>query len=406
MTIVEFYDKDHLENIVSTLLFRPDKVIFVGRSTELMDTSVNNYRAALGNGFTIGTQKTGDLKTDFCCRVIPQDDFMAMVAALDEIVREEGECCFDLTGGEDMYLAAVGALFERYKDSVQLHRFNIENGDLTDIDAHKKTSVLGGIKLTVPQLITVYNGSVTSSSPLPKQFDEALWKDIRSMWKVCQKDNMKWNNHIHCMAQLYKRNKSGSPRVLSLGETDYKKAVTNPKDMRNFIHQLFQKGFLTSAVFDKVSHTVRIVFKNELTKTLLTNPGGLLELYVALAASAPKNGESVFSDIRTGVTINWNAGDKSVITNNEIDVILMKGITPVFISCKNGETPVDELYKFATVTRLFGGHHAKMVLVAASCSRNTSAALFQRAEEMGITVIDHQQTANPDQLGKKLRELL
>ena len=125
MTIVEFYDKDHLENIVSTLLFRPDKVIFVGRSTELMNTSVNNYRTALGSGFTIGTQKTGDLKTDFCCRVIPQDDFMAMVAALDEIVREEGECCFDLTGGEDMYLAAVGALFERCKDSVQIHRFNI-----------------------------------------------------------------------------------------------------------------------------------------------------------------------------------------------------------------------------------------------------------------------------------------
>ena len=30
MTIVEFYDKNSIENIVSTLLCSPDKVIFVG----------------------------------------------------------------------------------------------------------------------------------------------------------------------------------------------------------------------------------------------------------------------------------------------------------------------------------------------------------------------------------------
>ena len=42
-------------------------------------------------------------------------------------------------------------------------------------------------------------------------------------------------------------------------------------------------------------------------------------------------------------------------TKNEIDVMLMRGVVPVFVSCKNGAVKMDELYKLDTVAQRFGG---------------------------------------------------
>ena len=42
-------------------------------------------------------------------------------------------------------------------------------------------------------------------------------------------------------------------------------------------------------------------------------------------------------DYAVGVIVDWDGVDDSgAETSNEIDIMLVKGFTPVFISCKNG----------------------------------------------------------------------
>ena len=51
-------------------------------------------------------------------------------------------------------------------------------------------------------------------------------------------------------------------------------------------------------------------------------------------------------------------------TANEIDFMLMKGLTPIFIPWKIGQVYDDELYKLESVANRFGGLYAKNVLIA------------------------------------------
>ena len=85
-------------------------------------------------------------------------------------------------------------------------------------------------------------------------------------------------------------------------------------------------------------------------------------------------------------------------TENEIDVLLVRGMIPVFISCKNGSTDENELYKLSAVAEHFGAKFARKALIATDLQKNyTSLARFtDRAREMGITVIDgvHKMTAS------------
>ena len=57
-----------------------------------------------------------------------------------------------------------------------------------------------------------------------------------------------------------------------------------------------------------------------------------------------KNNEYIYYDVANGVYVDWDGrinskagpGGYYVDTENEIDIVLMRGIVPIFISCKNG----------------------------------------------------------------------
>ena len=69
---------------------------------------------------------------------------------------------------------------------------------------------------------------------------------------------------------------------------------------------------------------------------------------------------------------------------NEIDVLLLEGYVPVFISCKNGKINQMPLYELDAVASRFGGKYVKKQL---AITQPTSRAHLNRAKEMGIEVI-------------------
>ena len=119
MTLMEFFEKDAIENICSSLTKTPDRVILIGDKLKLMQRQAENYKAILS---------ARGLDVEFICRAVNKNKMQTIIDALSMFVEQYVDCVFDLTDGEDLYLVASGIVSERYRDkNIQMHRFNIRN---------------------------------------------------------------------------------------------------------------------------------------------------------------------------------------------------------------------------------------------------------------------------------------
>lgn len=134
--------------------------------------------------------------------------------------------------------------------------------------------------------------------------------------------------------------------------------------------------------------------------------GNMLEPKTLLEDRAvTENGIPFFQDCHMSVGIYWNGilYDPSLHmqeTRNEIDVVLMHGCTPLFISCKK--------VRLATMSCISSIHshtasaspHAEKVLIATELDRKSPAAnssFAQRAWDMDIFLVTDAAERSPSQ---------
>ncbi len=316
------------------------------------------------------------------------------------IVEENLNCVFDLTGGEDLYLVATGIVFEKFKDrNVQMHRINIRNGAIIDVD-QDGTTILAEKepKLTIEENIKIYGGNVISNEK--REDTTPNWdmsadfeNDINAMWKICRQDVRLWNTQINVFEIAEKMN--GQREKLRLCVPLDRLTETIERDGSNYVLiQRITQGLKKAGLLRSVSadNNVFVVeFKNEQVKRCLTIAGRVLELKVYLAAlkAEEKDGTPTYHDVKNGVNIDWDGEQNAFGTENEIDLMTMHGLVPVFVSCKNGFFDNNELYKLNTVATRFGGKYAKKVLIATGLDdTDFSNYIRQRANDMGIRLVE------------------
>ena len=133
-------------------------------------------------------------------------------------------------------------------------------------------------------------------------------------------------------------------------------------------------------------------YKNETIKKLLNDFGVWLELFIYKNALDSNK----FDNVDMSVIFDWNqVENEREDVLNEIDVVVTKGVTPVFISCKSGNVSTSALNEIKTLAERFGGNYAKSVLVTAEQLSLLSPKTYRRALEMGISVIE------PDDLSRE-----
>ena len=117
----------------------------------------------------------------------------------------------------------------------------------------------------------------------------------------------------------------------------------------------------------------------------LQNDGIWLELACFFAAREA----GIFCDVRTSVVVEWTVSEEKGTppTRNEIDVMCVAGTMPVFISCKMASPSPLALSEIEVLCRRFGGEAARAVVVTAAEPRRDSPAIYQRAKDLGITLI-------------------
>ena len=415
MTVVEFFDGVSINNMVSCLAIKPEKIIFIGQK-KMMKKQEEAYRRFVNRH---------GIKVDFEFRPANLTNLTKLVDLLTEIVESENECTFDLTGGQDTVLVAMGIVYERYRTTkrVQMHRFNINTGIASDFDNDGILPPAEMPELTVEDNITLYGGSIVPYDGNKGTFiwdiDETFEQDVRNMWNICKKNTALWNAEIIATASVSKRVNPEQPELYAKVnkqrlETVLTTSNVKEKDFRRFLDFLHRYELIHN--LKNSDGGIEFSFKNSQVKRCLTKAGNVLELMMLFSArnATDKQGNKRYNDTVVGAFIDWDASlhdfdDKEKDTENEVDLVLMRGIVPVFVSCKNGNVDENELYKLNTVASRFGGPYAKKVLVitsAANQNKNSYDFLHQRADDMKIQILENADTLSDDELERKISNIL
>lgn len=430
MTIIEFYDRTPIENVISALINVPDKIIFIGNN-EAKHKLNRIYRPLL-------EQHVPDAQIVY--KYIGNNDIKSIVDVLSEIITTEEQCVFDLTGGDDVVLVAMGIVCQRHADKdIKMQRVNIRQGKVTTYDKDgnvlpdepcgQETRIYAP-KISVQECIKLHGGVIreeTYDHEGTYEWDlteDGFVDDIHAMWTVCRQNPGKWNVQLKVFEQFDSVNTASSPLDVSVAipalQAQMETVDRKYLPVQGLLGQLAAKKLIYNYTFD--NQIISFTYKSEQVKRCLSKGGTVLELKVFSLAKSLQNEDGgaedpYYTDALSGVFIDWdgvlhNDNDLTKDTENEIDVILMKGITPIFISCKNGWVEEEELYKLETVANRYGGIYAKKVLIATDINkkdekRNRSIRNFrQRARDMDVTLKENVKEWTDETFRKELKSLI
>ena len=453
MTIIELIDSAPIHNIMGALAFNAEKIIYVG--SENKDIFANKRKPKIEKFY----RKKGLENVSFEYVQIFKTDFEDIRTKLNKIISENNSCYFDISGGEDIVLSALGFVFAENPD-IHLYKVNPATKRIylfesqTDADGKHKivnSKILTEIRNTVEENILAHGGTVVYDTEKPGcthiwQMSVEFCQDLRQMWEICclgpngnknnnnnnnkQSHPRMWNSIISTIENLQEINSSPNENELQVN-IEYAKNYLKKRGgyvmTDGYLHAL-KKAMLISFGENNSDEVLHIVFKNEQVKLCLTKAGTLLELKTYIACENLLKGQ--FTDCMTGVSIDWdgvvhteaanakeydkmNSDVRNAIiedTKNEVDVILMKGLIPYFISCKNGKFTAEELYKLYTVKEKFGTEYGKMFIVTTDFDKSDSEYnleyLDQRAADMGIEIIKNVHLMSDAQFEKELSKRL
>ncbi len=356
MTLIEFFDEEIMDNAAGTLLLKSETTVFL-------------FPGDINFAFVRALEKIVE-KRGYNTKMVTESIDISNVAKakekIEECIKKYPDCHFDISGGNDVVLVAMGEVAREY--SLPMHSVNPKEKTVTPINNSFDYHV-HDVSLTVEELIFLYGGKVGKDASVPETYE---WKRdgkseeiIEKAWNVCKSDVGAWNSAVGA----FKNYNADKKNLLALVWTKLKK----------------------EGLVQREGNSVR--YKSPLVKYLLSKQGTALEMFTYIAAK----GTNFFDDGQSGVVIDWK-GKREV--ENEIDVLLTKGLTGYFISCKNGMVDSDELYKLSIVAERFGGKYAKKLLVLSRFEPD--ASFMQRAEELNIKVIKNVRHLSKGDFGKRL----
>ncbi len=408
MVLVEFFDREPMDNMIGCLSLRPHKVFFIGQSKPIKK-QLDLYSEIL--------MRRG-IQTELCVRSVKRNNLLEIVDAISEIVQNHDECCFDLTGGDDMLLVAVGMVYEKYKNTrkIALYRYNVTKNTVAFCDTGEQFNLQHiNPTVTVEESIALHGGAVDSHYVNGKRTESwdltgEFLQDVETMWEISKMNPSSWNTNTNILSacEMLKIKPALSLKV-RLEVQD----INNRIPFKNFLMLLQNKGLIYDLYLN--SDTAEFRYKNSQVRRCLSKAGNILELKTLISANSIKeeDGTAFYSDSCIQVSIDWdgkleNDYPAQKDTENEIDVVLMKELVPVFISCKNGSVNDDELYKLNTVASRFGGSYVKKVLIATHLGKKGDSAKHfrQRAHDMNIILIDDVHKMSNEEFKRRLKNIV
>ncbi len=370
MTLIELYDRSPIENIIGILSMMPDKVYFVGAHHPMLDHVDRITQVLSARGLTIDVE----------IHTVDPFDLSSVRKTLTEIVEDEPHCVIDTLGGDERLLMIASELIMKY--NLQAQHIHIPTGTVTDTDGDGTLVPTTAPILSVEEIITLHGGTVTACTTAPACHEE----DADKLWALTCHHPREWNNNLKFLATIEKHHHRGqtvslAPNMVSRFDRARYAAIRDKLSDRGIIR------------IESTPKEIRYTYVQPYMRSMLEKAGNILEHKAFFEAKrAVHRNQPLFNDVCMGVEIEWDheLPPTNKKTNNEIDLLLMHGVQPLFVSCKNGDVDENELYKLATVADRFGGEYAKKMLIVTELepdSLQARNAIIQRAADMGIYLV-------------------
>jgi len=366
--IIELYDHDSILNLYSMLFLKPRRIHVLWPQSVSGSERRPLFRFAKRHGMCPD-----------CLRFYPvnEKDPASIKKALTKIAALDPGAGLDLTGGDGM-LMPIAALSAK---ELGLYAYTIDarKCQLYPMDGSEPMA-LPELSFMLPDIIMSNGGSMEEDRGdmfHPGMLKEPLRSMLQGVFYASIRHTKDWNEAVHFFQQV----KDQTGRIRSRSSFDVTHS-THARAARDLMEDLEKCGAIRELKFE--GDMVSFYFDPE-AKDLLRDFGIWLELNMALTFMD----DPYFDDAALRVQLDWdgiNATGSN--TENEVDMMLLRGLDPIFISCKQGAPSSLDLAEIQMLTRRFGGRAGKAVLVTASDLRQRRTAIAQRAEDIGVYYID------------------
>lgn len=369
-TLIELYDERPVENVISTEMFRPERTVFICTPEVAQN---KNLQKKLAQYF-----KSRNIRCNLefvPASVVSADDVAEKIKAVAE---KYPDCAVDIAGGTDAALFAAGMVCGQNKLPVftysrkQNKFYSISNAEF----AHELPCE---IRLKIEDCFLMAGGSIRTGrvdNRVLGKYD-SLFKPFFDCFMRYKKD---WTKVITYIQRISQTHADDADPLCAEGA----KCVKGEHGSRVYapektLSELERIGMIRnlSVTDEKVS----FVFKDERCRVWLRDVGSVLELYTRKVCMDT----GLYDDVRTSVIVDWQGDNRPDNVTNEIDVMAVRGVRPVFISCKACAVKTEALNELAILRDRFGSGIAKAAIVTTEQGRKI---MRHRAQELDIAVID------------------
>ena len=367
-TLIELHDERPIDNVLATEMFRPEETIFIC-SPEVAADRV--YRAALEKYFRV---RNCPVKLTF----VPVSllDAVQVAERLQQVLDTHEDCAIDISGGTDATLFAAGSVagstpvftYSRGQNSF----FEIRHAPF----AHDCPCT---IRLDVESCFLMAGGTL-----LPGRGDNeklrTMLNRIDRLFAVYSEYRRIWNRQVSYFQRI---SDAGDEDLRADGPRTAKADNTHVTADRGLLRALEKAGLISG--LEVTDERVSFRFQDETVRFWLRDMGSALELQVFRACLAA----DCFDDVVLSAVVNWNGAEKAGTgVTNEIDVVAVRGVQPVFISCKTCEIRTEALNELAILRDRFGGKGSRAVIVTSAAAGKSRQQMRRRAAELGIEVVE------------------
>lgn len=384
--LLEFFDTEQIENVYASLNFKFDKVYYFGQRKKMTNNCKEGIRYIL--------EKVCEV-SNITFVEVSEHDYNKIIENIERVIIKEkadGNMCYlDITGGQDLVLAAMGAIAERH--SLPMFQFDIVEHSLLEINMptrYMRESVAERhIKLDLDQYIRMCGGAINYGDQKENRNhlnNSDFRSDVRKMYDIAIENPKKWNAMSGiirglkgCFVDDFRIEASRS-RVSDL--ITKSPAIGDVNSFIEYMDELKGKGLVTNYINN--GNSITICFKSLKVVECILDAGCMLELEVYYECKESGG----YNDCKIGVHVDWDGiihGYGITDVENEIDVMVIRDNIPTFISCKNNDINQMVLYEIDTIAGWFSKKYIKREVVT-TCQVREGYKL--RAEEMGINIID------------------
>ena len=367
-TLIELFDTSPIENVLATLMFRPEETIFLcppeTANDHMLKQAIRDFIAYRKCPVKLTFVPVSLLDAEKTGRV------------LREVLDSHEDCAIDISGGTDAALYATG----KVAGDTPIFTYSVHKNTFYEVNnASFAHGLPCDVRLDVASCLLLTGGTL-----LPGRADNSVLSSmtdrIDRLFAVYSRFRRIWNWQISYIQKISSAEAGQLWAEGALSENAGNKHVD--ADPRLF-DALADAELIQDLQYS--CDSIRFRFPDETVRFWLRDIGSVLELQVWRACDAA----GCFDDVVLSAVVNWqNEQIKNDSVTNEIDVLAVQGIQPVFISCKTSEVHTEALNELAILRSRFGGKFARAILATSGMTAKNRAPMRSRASKLGIDLIE------------------